>query len=70
MNEEPKAADIVPFEKLRQRQLNMASIKGQVPKPVPVLTKEWDEDAGRYVDTIQPGPLTRFFSQRDPGDEV
>lgn len=70
MTDTPKPADVIPYDKFRQRQLNMAAVRGQVPKPVPVLTKEWDEDAGRYVDTIQPGPLTRFFSQRDPSDET
>jgi hypothetical protein len=35
----------------------------------PELDTEWDEEAGRYVPTITAGPLTRFFSNRDPGDE-
>lgn len=43
--------------------------KQNIPKPAPLLDAEWDEDAGRYVETIGPGPLTKHFSQGDPGDE-
>jgi hypothetical protein len=48
--------------------------KAEAEKPLligstPELDSEWDEDAGRYVPTITAGPLTRFFSNRDPGDE-
>jgi hypothetical protein len=57
-----------------EEELRNARGRSHAEKPLligntPLLTEEFDEEAGRYVPTITAGPLTRFFSNRDPGDE-
>lgn len=53
---------VIPYDKFRQRYCNNEVMKGRVPRPVPVLTKYWDEDTHQYVDTI--------FVDRDRGGET
>lgn len=57
---------IIPYEKFRQRALNREAAKLHLPRPVPTIDREWDEDAGQYVDVVN---LVTGISQGDPGDE-
>lgn len=60
---DPKTGEtvVISYDKLKQRQLNLAAIRNKIPKPVQNVDPEFDEDAGRYAPTI--------IVDRDPGDE-
>lgn len=85
-------SNVVPYDKFKQRKLNRDGIRKPpiaapednvirgIPKPVPVLDREWDDEAFQYIPMVSAEDhynrqrlLNRYFSEKaqgDPGDEA
>jgi hypothetical protein len=52
---------VIDFAEEREKRRLSLAARNRVPRPYPILTKEWDDEALQPVDTIH--------IDRDPGDE-